>query len=98
MPIYKYNCDCGESIEVTHGMEEKRVYKCDCGATMYKDYSCNGFMLKGGCWASDGYQPPVKIERDKNYRNYYREAKNAGKLPSHVLREEKQKDSNREII
>lgn len=97
MPLYQYNCDCGKIIEVNHGMDEKRIYKCECGLQMYKDFNTQ-FLLKGTCWAKDGYENSVRIQRDVNYRNYYQEAKKAGTLPSHVLNDEKQRSKCLEII
>ena len=56
MPIYEFQCEhCGEVFSelVKLGTEE---YLCPkCGEKADKIMSVPNFVLKGGCWAFDGY-------------------------------------------
>ena len=62
MPIYEYECDCGESKEVFWlKMEEKNKVLCEkCNKEMKRVLSRGNFVLKGGCWYSDGYSKGAK--------------------------------------
>ena len=57
MPIYEYECDkCGEKIEVVQYVNEPPLEKCkSCGGKLKKLISHSKFILKGSCWANDGY-------------------------------------------
>lgn len=58
MPIYEYECiDCGDEIEIVHGISEKPKRKCPkCGGRMKRLMSLNSFHLKGSGW----YKPSAK--------------------------------------
>lgn len=58
MPIYEYECtDCGDEIEIVHGISEKPKRKCPkCGGRMKRLMSLNSFHLKGTGW----YKPSAK--------------------------------------
>ena len=53
---YDYDCpNCGK-IEVAHGMKEKLEQCPHCGSKDVKRiFSGGNFVLKGNCWAKDGY-------------------------------------------
>jgi len=53
---YDYDCpNCGK-IEVAHGMKEKLERCPHCGSKNIKRiFSGGNFVLKGNCWAKDGY-------------------------------------------
>ncbi len=55
MPIYEFNCECGNEKEdlVSVGTE---YIKCkECGKDMKKIISRSNFILKGSGWAFDNY-------------------------------------------
>lgn len=58
MPIYEYKCPkCDNICEVIQKFSDD-VPKCDkCDITMEKKFNNKGgtFILKGSCWAEDGY-------------------------------------------
>jgi putative FmdB family regulatory protein len=55
MPLYEFQCDCGNRKELTTKIDEQAP-ACDvCGLRMKRLMSAPAFILKGNCWASDGY-------------------------------------------
>jgi putative FmdB family regulatory protein len=58
--VYDYQCDCGKTKEVDHGMNEKPEITCECGKIMRKAVSKPNFILAGEGWAKDGYCKRIK--------------------------------------
>ena len=68
MPVYEYQCPrCGEVYE-----EEFRIGQApscidcadeDCGGAARLVISSPTFILKGSCWANDGYGPTSRTRR-----------------------------------
>jgi len=57
MPIYEYECACGNKEEkFFHISEIQDKLKCKkCGSEMKKVVSMTSFTLKGSGWYKDGY-------------------------------------------
>lgn len=56
MPTYEYQCGEGHQFEVVQKITDKPVKTCpQCGACVQRLISNTSFVLKGGGWASDGY-------------------------------------------
>jgi putative FmdB family regulatory protein len=60
MPVYEFECDCGNSFEklVSMGTTSSECPKCQEKAKKIMS-SCT-FELKGGGWYADGYSSPKK--------------------------------------
>jgi putative FmdB family regulatory protein len=61
MPLYEYKCtDCGFHLERYLSIDDRDLpttQECPaCGEyCVVRGVGCGSFILKGGCWASDGY-------------------------------------------
>ncbi|RMF85292.1 MAG: zinc ribbon domain-containing protein [Nitrospirae bacterium] len=58
MPIYEYVCNKGHEFEVTQGINDDPLTRCQvdgCRAGVRRLLSVGGFALKGGGWYADGY-------------------------------------------
>ena len=57
MPIYEYECKCGNREEkFFHMSDTPNEIECEkCGGEMKKVISLTAFSLKGGGWYKDGY-------------------------------------------
>lgn len=65
MPLYDLMCSCGYTKEYMLKLEEQEPV-CDvCGLQMKKAISAPAFILKGGCWGSDGYSRANKTKPPK---------------------------------
>lgn len=55
MPIYTYECVCGQVLDVTHGMFEEVEMDCDsCETTMTRVFSAPTIQFKGsGFYSND---------------------------------------------
>lgn len=60
MPVYEFECDCGEIIEELVRMDTKSIICSKCSKTARKIMSQCSFELKGGGWYSDGYSSSKK--------------------------------------
>lgn len=55
MPAYDYECEkCGKKETLIQRMSEKKSPLC-CEQEMNTLIGATAFVLKGGCWAKDGY-------------------------------------------
>lgn len=55
MPSYNYKCaKCGAEQELIQKISEKKAPDC-CDQPMETVLGTPAFILKGGCWAKDGY-------------------------------------------
>jgi len=68
MPIYEYECECGNKEErIFHIDEAPDNLKCEkCNGDMKRVISLTSFTLKGGGWYSDGYSPADKAKGSNN--------------------------------
>lgn len=59
MPIYDYRCpECGnveEDVTVTLDQLDTHQILCVCGEVMCRVIGSSPVILKGSCWAKDGY-------------------------------------------
>lgn len=55
MPVYEFECSCGNIIEDIVRMDTKEVQCGKCGQKAKKIISTCSFELKGGGWYADGY-------------------------------------------
>lgn len=59
MPIYEFKCDgCGKTHELQLEVQDRDFQwgKCGkCGGTFQRVIGNCSFILKGSCWAKDGY-------------------------------------------
>jgi putative FmdB family regulatory protein len=55
MPIYTYECACGQVLDVTHGMFEEFELECDnCDSMMDRKFSAPAIQFKGsGFYSND---------------------------------------------
>jgi putative FmdB family regulatory protein len=55
MPIYTYECACGQVLDVTHGMFEQVELECDnCESMMARKFSAPTIQFKGdGFYSND---------------------------------------------
>jgi putative FmdB family regulatory protein len=62
MPIYDYRCqDCGQIIEVLHGVDASGPATCDaCGGQLRKMLSLPSIVFKGSGWAKTDARPAAK--------------------------------------
>ena len=58
MPLYDFDCGCGESFEEIVSMEDRRAECPECGKVVKASLSGGHFMLMGGGWTRKGH---VKI-------------------------------------
>lgn len=72
MPIYVYGCGCGYSREVlTKSHRDTPELDCPhCGSILFRDFMSEkpNFILRGGCWAKQGYDKSDRqmiIDSDK---------------------------------
>ena len=55
MPLFLFRCACGKEKEVLD-KEPPKTVECECGKHMeYEPFAGSTFVLKGKCWAKDGY-------------------------------------------
>ncbi|RLI54662.1 MAG: zinc ribbon domain-containing protein [Candidatus Thorarchaeota archaeon] len=68
MPIYEYECECGNKTEAFfHIADSPDAIECEkCGKKMKKVISLTAFSLKGDGWYKDGYSPADKAKGSKN--------------------------------
>lgn len=64
MPLYDYRCkDCGNEIEVMHGIDAVGPAVCDvCGGAMKKALSTPAIHFKGSGWAKKDFQTANKAK------------------------------------
>jgi putative FmdB family regulatory protein len=55
MPVYEFECRCGEITEELVRMDTKTIKCPQCGKRAPKIMSRCSFELKGGGWYADGY-------------------------------------------
>lgn len=55
MPVYEFECKCGEVIEELVRMDTREIECPKCHKTAKKIMSTCTFELKGGGWYADGY-------------------------------------------
>ena len=55
MPVYEFECQCGEIIEKIVRMNTETIECPKCHKTAKKIISPCTFELKGGGWYADGY-------------------------------------------
>ena len=55
MPVYEFECSCGEILEELTKMGTESVTCPKCGNNAKKIISTCSFELKGGGWYADGY-------------------------------------------
>lgn len=55
MPVYEFECDCGEITEALVKMNTEKIECPKCQKTAKKIISACSFELKGGGWYADGY-------------------------------------------
>ena len=55
MPVYEFECQCGEVIEELVRMNTKEIECPKCNGKAKKIISPCTFELKGGGWYADGY-------------------------------------------
>ena len=55
MPIYQYECACGQVLDITHGMFEELDIECDnCDGMMQKVFGVSAVHFKGsGFYSTD---------------------------------------------
>ena len=58
MPVYEFECKCGEVIEDLVKLGTKSIACPKCGKRAQKIMSRCSFDLKGGGWYADGYSTP----------------------------------------
>lgn len=55
MPIYEYECDCGNRIEIKAGFDSPDGVECpECGKSAYRIISATTFTFKGGRPSQEG--------------------------------------------
>lgn len=64
MPVYEFQCECGEEKEEIVPMGTVTIKCNNCGKLMKKVISKSTFILKGSCWAFDGYNKKNLISKD----------------------------------
>jgi putative FmdB family regulatory protein len=55
MPVYEFECSCGEVTEELTKMDTRSITCPKCGKKARKIISACSFELKGGGWYADGY-------------------------------------------
>ncbi len=55
MPVYEFECSCGETIEKIVRIDTKKIECPVCHKDAKKIISRCTFELKGGGWFADGY-------------------------------------------
>ena len=55
MPIYEFECICGEEKEILVPMGTETIICSSCGKPMKKIISKSDFILKGAGWGFDNY-------------------------------------------
>ena len=55
MPVYEFECECGNSFEELVKMGTKEIKCPECDRKAKKIMSLCAFELKGGGWYADGY-------------------------------------------
>ena len=55
MPVYEFECRCGEVTEELTKMGTRSIICPKCGKKAKKIISACSFELKGGGWYADGY-------------------------------------------
>lgn len=65
MPIYEFDCGCGNTSEKLVGIGTKSIRCEKCGKDMVKVISKNYFHLKGPGWAADSYGIKEKKKSNK---------------------------------
>ena len=55
MPIYEFECGCGEVEEILVPLGTNSIKCKNCGKVMKRVMSISNFILKGSGWAFDGY-------------------------------------------
>jgi putative FmdB family regulatory protein len=59
MPIYIFSCSgCGKELEVIQKVDDAYPVCAECRVEMEKKIVNSSFVLKGSCWARDGYSRP----------------------------------------
>lgn len=64
MPIYEFECECGNWIEELFTKPKKSVRCPECGSKMVRIISPTNFQLRGRGWARDSYG--LKEEKKKS--------------------------------
>ena len=59
MPVYEFECECGNVLESLVPMHTKTIICENCGKDMKKIISRSSFILKGSGWAFDNYGSKV---------------------------------------
>ncbi len=60
MPVYEFECSCGNIIEDIVRMDTKEIKCPKCNHQAKKIISTCSFELKGGGWYADGYASKKK--------------------------------------
>lgn len=60
MPVYEFECTCGEITEEIVRMDTKEIICPKCHRKAKKIISPCSFELKGGGWYADGYSSKKK--------------------------------------
>ena len=55
MPLYDIECICNYKDEIYLKLDQETPRCPKCGEQMKKMIAATTFILKGGCWACDGY-------------------------------------------
>ncbi len=66
MPVYVFECECGNTLERLVPMHTKTIECENCGKGMKKVISMSSFILKGSGWAFDGYSKGAKKPTNNN--------------------------------
>jgi len=71
MPIYEFECKCGEKLEKLVSKPIKTTKCLFCGGRMHRIVSASNFQLKGTGWARDGYglKKETKKKQPKNKKD-----------------------------
>lgn len=60
MPVYEFECECGQVTESLVRMDTQSIECPKCRKTARKILSACSFELKGGGWYADGYASSKK--------------------------------------
>jgi putative FmdB family regulatory protein len=65
MPVYEFECPCGNTEEGLVSMGTNSIKCINCGKDMKKVISCSSFVLKGSGWAFDNYGSTKTKKKNK---------------------------------